>query len=301
MDGLLYALHTIGDYVPGGSAGKRLLDGILKMEIEGKIVIVTGGSSGIGLATAKLLSAKGAHVWLVARDHSRLQSALSQVEKARRNSSQRCGVAVADVTDIAQVDSAVAEVNRVCGAPDILINSAGDVYPCLFQDMDINVIHGLMELNYFGMAHVTRACLPFMIERRSGHIVNISSVYGFIGGYGYSAYCASKFAVSGFSDALRAELKPLGVGVSIVFPQDTATPQLERENRLKSPMLKALMTAEEVAGAIVRGIAKQRYVIIPGREGRFLYRLTSLLGGGTYWVMDYLVSSARKKVEKAGK
>ena len=276
------------------------------MEFDGQVALVTGGSSGIGLATAILLSAKGAHVWIVARNQERLQSALSQIEGARWSSNQCCGAVVADVTNNVQVDSAVAEVNRMCGAPDILINSAGDVFPCLFQEMDIDVVHKLMEVNYFGMVHVTRACVPSMIARRSGHILNISSVYGFIGGYGYSAYSASKFAVHGFSDALRAELKPLGVRVSIVFPQDTHTPQLERENQLKSPLMKALnkthvMTADAVAKAIVRGIATRQYIIIPGGEGRFLYRLTAFLGGRTYWVMDYLVRRAQRKVDGARK
>lgn len=233
----------------------------MKTQFDGKVALVTGGSSGIGLATARLLSAEGAHVWLMARNQDRLRSALSQVESARRSSGQRCGVVVADVTRVDQVDSAVADVTRACGAPDILISSAGDVYPCLFQDMDMKTLHGIMDVNYYGMVHVTLACLPSMIARRSGHIVNISSVYGFIGGYGYSAYCASKFAIRGFSNALRAELKPQGIKVSVVFPQDTDTPQLERENRLKSPLLKALndtpvMTADAVARAIVRGIAK---------------------------------------------
>lgn len=136
--------------------------------------------------------------------------------------------------------------------------------------------------------------------------MNVSSVYGFLGGYGYTAYCASKYAIRGFSDSLRAELKPQGVRVSVVFPQDTDTPQLERENKMKSPMLIALndtkvMSAEAVAKAIGAGIAKKQYVIIPGGEGKFLYRLTSILGGGTYWLMDYLVNQARKKVEKGKK
>jgi 3-dehydrosphinganine reductase len=97
-------------------------------------------------------------------------------------------------------------------------------------------------------------------------------------------------------------LKTLGIGVSIVFPQNTATPQLERENRLKSPLMKALdntriMTAEAVAEAIVHGIARQQYVIIPGAEGKLIFWLNSLLGIATYGVMDRLVARARRKAE----
>ncbi len=272
-------------------------------EFDRKVVLVTGGSCGIGLATAKLLSQKRANVWLIARNSDNLQSALSQVEDSCGSPGQHCGAVAADVTDIDETTRADAEVTRNCGAPDILINSAGDVYPDTFQHMHLDVLRSLMEINYFGTVHAIQACLPSMVVRRSGHIVNISSIYGFIGGYGYAAYCASKFAVRGFSDALRAELKPLGITVSIVFPQNTDTPQLARENKLKSPLIKAMdstrvMTAEEVARVIVRGISRKQYVIIPGAEGKLLFWLTGILGTGTYRIMDRLVTGAQKKAEK---
>ncbi len=265
-----------------------------------RVVLITGGSSGIGLETGKLLSQQGAHVWLAARHKDRLELALREVESARCRPGQRFGAVITDVTDLDQAAKAVVEVTETCGSPDILINSAGAVYPGLFRDMEMAVIRQLMEVNYFGTVHMTRACLPSMVARRQGYIVNISSVYGFIGGYGYSAYCASKFAIRGFTDALRAELRPLGVGVSIVFPQNTATPQLEYENELKPDVVRALdntsvMSPRDVARAIVRGIARRQYVIIPGTEGKLLFWLSGLSSTALYWFLDRLVDRALKR------
>ncbi|MEW6142317.1 MAG: SDR family oxidoreductase [Chloroflexota bacterium] len=272
------------------------------MEFCGKAALITGGSSGIGLETARLFSRRGAHVCLLARDRERLESALAQVETARRSPEQYCGTIVADVTDLHQCEAAVTEMIKRCKAPDILINSAGDVEVGFFQTTGAEVFRRIMEINYFGTVNMVSACLPSMLERRSGHIVNVSSVYGFIGGYGYSAYCASKFAVRGFSDSLRAELKPTGINVSIVFPQNTDTPQLQRESQLKPAVVKHLdstkvMTPAKVAEAIMRGIARRQYLIIPGMEGKLLFWMTSLAGPATYSLLDRLVARAHKKAE----
>lgn len=267
----------------------------------GKVVLVTGGSSGIGLATAKQLAAGGAHVWLMARNTDRLQSALAEVNNACLSTAQGCGFFAADVTDDFQVKQAVEDIKKNAGSIDVLILSAGDVHPSLFQDMDIGIMRSTMEVNYFGAVQVIHACLPDMVARRSGHIVNISSVYGFLSGYGYSAYCASKYALRGFSDSLRLELKPQGISVSVVFPQNTRTPQLEHESHLKSPIMKELdttkvMSADEVAESIVRGIIRRQYIIIPGTEGKMLYLLKTLPDNWTYGIMDYLVSKALRKL-----
>ncbi len=139
-----------------------------------------------------------------------------------------------------------------------------------------------------------------MIARGSGTVVNISSQAGLIGIFGYSGYGASKFAIQGLSDVLRAEMKPLGVQVSVVYPPDTQTPQLEFEKDLKPPETRALsasspvLTAGHVARTILTDVHKGKYLIIPGFEGKLLYRLTQLLGNLTFIIMDLLIRRAQK-------
>ena len=277
---------------------------IIGMTYQNKIALITGGSSGIGLATAKALAGRGAHVWIVARDQERLAAALAQVNAARSNSSQRCEAIPADISDANQAAAAVAQVVASVGAPDLLINSAGIVYPGYFQALNPEIFRRHIEVNYLGTVYVTQAVAPGMTARGSGHIVNIASAAALLGVFGYTAYCGSKYAVRGFSDVLRAEMKPLGVNVSIVFPPDTDTPQFAGEMPLRPQETKlifgsSVLTAEAVAATILQGVARQRYIITPGVEMMLLYRLLDALGPLQYPIMDRLVAGARRKTGAA--
>jgi 3-dehydrosphinganine reductase len=269
-----------------------------------RIALVTGGSSGIGLALARLLAQQGSHVWLVARQSDKLAAALSQVKSSRQNDEQLCGAVSADVSDPKAAFAAVERVVDEIGVPHLVINSAGVARPGYFYELDLETFRWMMDINYFGTIHITKAVLPGMIARGSGHIVNISSVAGFLGVFGYSAYAASKFAVSGFSDILRAELKPHGICVSIVFPQDVDTPQLAYESQFRPPETRALvddmpvMSPDAVAAAILRGVSRGRYAIVPGSLGKALYGLTRALGGVAFPVMDWIVARAQSRASK---
>jgi 3-dehydrosphinganine reductase len=266
-----------------------------------KIVLITGGSSGIGLAVGRMITDKGAHVWFLARHQEKLESA---IQSANCGSEQRCGIISADVSDWEQVKAAIARIEQEDGLPDVVINSAGVVHPGYFQDLDLDLFHWMMDINYYGTLHVCKAVVPGMITRGYGHIVNVSSMGGLVGAFGYTAYGASKFAVTGFTEALRSELKPLGIKVSIVFPPDTDTPQLAYENQYKPPETQAISSntgiksAEEVASEIIRQVERERYTIMPGFESKIWYWISRFLGSNRNYVMDWMVSGAQRQNQR---
>jgi 3-dehydrosphinganine reductase len=241
-------------------------------------------------------------VCLLARDKEKLAQAELEVKGSSMNLQ---GQLIDSIScDISDYDALTAKIDNWIGqnsVPDLVINSAGITYPGYFQDLEVEIFHRLMDVNYFGTLHVMKILVPMIIKEGKGTIVNISSITGFIGIFGYSGYGASKYAVRGLSDVLRAELKPLGIQVSVVFPPDTQTPQLDFEESLKPPETKTItasaqiLSADRVANTILRDVRRGKYVIIPGLEGNLFYRLANALGNFAYPVMDFLVWRAQRK------
>lgn len=268
-----------------------------------KLALITGGTSGIGYSLAEKMVQQGCNVAILARHADMLQLAMTSLTALRINDHQKIITIQADVVKRAELNLRLKEFSEQNGIPNIIINCAGVAHPGTFSALKPEIFDWMMDVNYFGTVNVLKYFVSAMQKRRSGTIVNISSIAGFIGLYGYTAYGASKFAVSGFSDALRSELKPYGIQVSVVFPPDTQTPQLEYESRYKPFITKELsgsanlMSSEKVAGVILDQVARKKYIIIPGNEGKLLYILHNLLGGSLYPVMDFIVRLAIKKIK----
>jgi 3-dehydrosphinganine reductase len=248
-----------------------------------KHAMITGGSSGIGKAVAQLLASRGANISIIARDRDKLEKARQEIVNLALNSSQKILTFVADVAQPLKITVAIEKAISEQGTPDILITSAGIAIPGYFQDLTLETFEQTMRVNYFGSLYAVKAVLPAMAAAQKGNIVLISSGAGLIGLYGYTAYSSSKFALRGFAESLRGELKPKGIKVSIVYPPDTDTPQLIAENQTKPPETKAITataktwSAEGVAQEIVKGINQQKFAISPGFEMTVLNRFHSLI------------------------
>lgn len=268
-----------------------------------KLALVTGGSSGIGLAIASELIKLNCHVAILSRKKSNLDEAITELEALRVSSDQKIMAIQADVVKRSEVDTFLSEFINQNGVPDFVFNSAGVAHPGTFTSLKPEIFDWMMEVNYFGTVNVLKTLIPGMQKRKSGSIINISSVAGFIGVYGYTAYGASKFAVAGFSDALRAEIKPYGINVSVVFPPDTQTPQLDYESKFKPFITKQiagstnLMSSKQVAKEIIKQVGRRKYLILPGSEAKLLYFAHNLLGGALYPIMDWMVNNAIHKIK----
>jgi 3-dehydrosphinganine reductase len=256
---------------------------------KGKNVVITGGSSGLGLAIAKKLATRGAIVTLIARNKEKLGMAKAEIIKA----GGKAHVFSSDVSRIESITETFKKIVSEIGPPDILINSAGILREGYFDKLSVETFREVIETNYFGVLNSIKAALPFIIKQ-NGRIVNIASVAGLMGVFGYTTYCSSKFALVGLTEALRYEMKPLGVGVHLVCPSEFVSPMTLDLNDIRTPENKAhTLTIPEydidtMVKDTINGIEKGKFLIIPG----LLCRLT-VWGARSFPAITRLISDCR--------
>jgi 3-dehydrosphinganine reductase len=263
-------------------------------------VALTGGTSGIGLATTELLLGLGARVSVIALGD---QAAKTMAQRT----GQRLRVVEADVRHVDQVNAAFATAREGFGPISSLITCAGIVKPGYFHEFTDDDLRGQLEVNYFGTLWAIRAALPdFMAPESMGPdaratITCISSAAGLVGVFGYGAYTPSKFAVRGLCEVLRQEYKPYGISVTTVYPPDVDTPMLAAEQPLKPAELRALsdgekpMSARQVAQALIEGTERGAAGVTPGAMTKALAVASGTAPRLLARYMDAVIAKARKR------
>ena len=260
------------------------------MNLKNRVAVITGAGGGIGRATALSLARRGCHLALADIDEAGLAGTHAQALEFGVRASQH----PLDVADRAAVGALPAEVLKSHDGVNLLVNNAGVALGGHFDQVSEADFDWLMEINFHAVVRMTRAFLPLLRAGDDARIVNISSVFGLISPPGQSAYSASKFAVRGFSNALRHELSGTRVGVSVVHPGGVAT-AIARNARVSAgasaeEKSRRLALAEKLlrlpptmaAEIIVRGIEKRRARILVGRDAIFI-ALVERLFPVNYW------------------
>ena len=259
------------------------------MRIEGKVVLITGASGGIGEACARVFTRRGARLSLLARTRDKLE----------RVGGPDAVITAGDVTLQEVQRQAVDATIQRFGAIDILINNAGVGLNAPSWRADPECLRAMMELNFLAPVRLTQLVVPYMIQRRQGVVVNVGSIAGKVTLPWMTLYSASKFAVGSWTDGLRMELKSLGIHAMTVCPgyviTDFHTNLLQ--GRVAGPIQRARMftiTAEQCAEAIARGVEAEKRTVVTPRVGWVFVALTRLLP----WLMDWQFQRLYLKAER---
>lgn len=254
-----------------------------RLDLRGRTVLITGGSSGIGYSTARRCLDSGAAVAIAARDRGELERAHTELSNHGAVFAHRC-----DVTDEAQVAALVAAANRELGHIDILVNNAGRSIrrSTVNSAGRMHDYHRTMDVNFFGAVACTLEVLPGMLERGEGRIVNVSSIATQFFGPRFGAYAASKSALDAFGDVLAGEVAGRGVTVTSVKMPLTRTPMIEPTGAYRSV---SAISPERAAGLVLQAIryGRPRVSTVVGRMGAAAVALTP--GSSVFWrQVDYL-------------
>ncbi len=261
--------------------------------MQDKVVVITGGSSGIGKALAEVFGSKGSKIVITGRRQEALQEVVAELE---RQNIEVLGI-VADVSKQEDCNLMAAQTIEKFGKIDVLINNAGITMRALFEDVDLDVVKQVMDINFYGVLFATKSCLPSIIENK-GSVIGVSSIAGFRGLPGRTGYSASKFALQGFLEVLRTEMLYKGVHVLTACPGFT-TSNIRKKSLTKdgsqqgeSPRDEGkMMSAEECALHIYRATLKRKKYLILTRQGRMTVFLNKWFPG----FMDKMVYKVMAK------
>jgi short-subunit dehydrogenase len=256
------------------------------LNINGGLALITGASSGVGAAAAKAIARRGGRVLLVART----QSALEQVANEIAASGGVAHVYPADLANAADAERMASAVREEVGTPDILINNAGAGRWLFVEETDPAEAVQMMAAPYFAAFYITRAFLPEMLRRHSGHIVNISSPICYLPWPGATAYGAARWAMRGFSATLRADLHGTGIGVTLMVPGKVNSAYFANNpgSEERIPRIAGMygtLTPDQVATAIVRAVERNRREVILPFALRLTVMLHNLLPGPIDWLV----------------
>lgn len=225
----------------------------------GLVAIITGGASGIGLATARTLHSKGAHVVLADINSSGLFQARDDIGKQNSEAQGQILTITTDVTNESQVHNLMQQTTETFGHIDLVVTCAGIGRGGAIDTFSASDMQTMMNINFMGTYHSVQAALPIMRQQKSGHFVFLSSVAGKFGVPLLSGYCASKWAVRGFSSALRAELQGTGIGITTVYPAWVDTPMVKQEeNTLDMIDIVVMLTPDQVASDILQAVTNDQ-------------------------------------------
>jgi short-subunit dehydrogenase len=262
----------------------------MKFKLEGSVAVITGAGQGIGAALAAELARRGCHLALVDRDAVRLADTAAAARDAGVRASEHC----LDIADAGAVAALPGQVLAAHGRVNLLINNAGVGLMGSFEQLDLDQFEWLFNINFWGVVRTTKAFLPNLRREAEAHLVNISSVFGLVAPSLQVPYAASKFAVRGFTDALRHELEGTAIGVSVVHPGGIKTRIAHNSRRAASFdeanakqladtfFSKVKTTPQQAALCIVDGIERRAPRILIGGDARFLDRLSRMAPVG-YW------------------
>jgi len=264
------------------------------LKLKGRTAVVTGAAGGIGRAIAVSLAHRGCHLALADIDGAALAQTAAEIRCSRAQDDIRISQHHLDVSDRAAVSAFPTQVMAEHGGVDVLVNNAGVALGGTFLEVAESDFDWLLGINFWGVVQMTRAFLPLLQKSEEARLVNISSLFGLIAPPGQTAYCASKFAVRGFSEALRHEFAGTRIGVTVVHPGGVAT-SIAKNARLPSSLSEeevakrrkffdsVLTMPPEIAGEIiVRGVENRKPRILVGRDAKYA-ALVERLMPVTYW------------------